>query len=332
MEDRLVCVQIDRGSAKGGEMFELKQLRKFVALAKQGNFTRAAEILHIAQPALSRQIAQLEEQVGVSLIDRKARPFGLTDAGRHFYEHALILLDQAERMEITTRKIGAQNRRVVTIAFSPTVVYGGLSDVMHRIREKRPELDVRWRELKSRDQADCLRKGLVDIGFSRYFQNDSEIVHIPMREESLFVAISPQHILAGSNAPLSVADLYGMDVIVYPRGSDNSLGFADQTLAWLQRAGRGPGEIHEVSEIDTALALVAAGMGFCLVPATSRHLRPDVAYRLIRDEDVMLPVFMCYRAQEDEALIAAVKAIIREFMVEDSASSLDPAYNRFHTF
>lgn len=316
----------------GGGVVELKQLRKFVAVAEQGNFTRAADLLHIAQPALSRQIAHLEEQLGACLIDRKIRPFRLTDAGSRLLEEARIVLDRVERLEATVREIGLRRRRTLTIGFSPTIVYGGLPEVMRRIKATLSHVDVRWQELKSRDQADALRKGVIDIGFSRSYAADDEIVHVPMRDERLFAAISRKHRLAKSNLPIRIADLNGMDVIVYPRGSEKHPGFADQTLAWLRAKGCRPGEIHEVSEIDTALALAAAGMGLCLVPATSRHLRPDVEYRLVEDEDVTMPVFLCHRVQEDERLIAAIKATIRDFMAEDSASSLDPAYNRFHAF
>ncbi|CAN5397495.1 LysR family transcriptional regulator [soil metagenome] len=313
-------------------MVELRQLRKFVVLAEQRNFTRAAELLHIAQPALSREIARLEEQLGVRLIDRTSRPLQLTDAGRRFHDDALVVLDRAERMESSVRQTGLGHKRLLTIAFSPTIVYGGLSDVMRRLKNSLPHIEIRWRELTSRDQSDGLRTGAIDIGFTRYRNHDGAIVHIPMRDERLFAAIPESHALAASDAPLKMADLDGGDVIIYPSRSNQNRGFADQTLAWFYAVGSRPGEIQEVSEIDTALALVAAGLGMCLVPASSRHLRPDVRYRLVEDEKVFLPVFMCHRLQEDEQLIESIKAVIREFVADDVASSLDPAYNRYHIF
>jgi DNA-binding transcriptional LysR family regulator len=316
----------------GYVVVELKQLRKFLVVAEQRNFTRAAKLLNIAQPALSRQIARLEEQLGVDLIDRKARPFQLTKAGRHLQQDALALLEMASRMENAVRQIGSRTRRVLTIAFSPTIVYGGLSDVMSRIKERLADIEVRWCELQSGDQADCLRKGAIDIGFSRCRDDDEKIVHVPLRDEKLFAAFSRKHPLAADSGAVGIADLDGFDLIVYPRGSEKSLGFSHQTLAWFDEYGSHPAEIREVREIDTALALAAAGMGLCLVPATSRHLRPDIEYRLIDEEDVNLPVYLCHRAREDEELVASIKRIIREFMANDAAASLDPQYQRFHDF
>jgi DNA-binding transcriptional LysR family regulator len=313
-------------------VIELKQLRKFLVVAEQGNFTRAAELLNIAQPALSRQIAKLEEQLGTDLINRHSRPFQVTPAGRHLQKEASALLEQAGRMENAVRQIGSRAGRTLTVAFSPTVVYGGLSDVMSRIKERLSDIDVRWSELKSGDQAESLRKGLIDIGFSRCRDDDEKIVHVPLRDERLFAAFSRRHPLASGKRAVRIADFDGYDLIVYPRGSKTRGGFADQTLAWFSGRASRPGEIREVSEIDTALALAAAGMGLCLIPATSRHLRPDIEYRLIDEEDVRLPVYLCHRAQEDEELIASVKGVIRDFMATDAAVSLDPQYQHFYEF
>ncbi|WP_140720619.1 MULTISPECIES: LysR family transcriptional regulator [Gammaproteobacteria] len=310
-------------------MVELKQLRKFVVVVELRNFTRAAESLHIAQPALSRQIARLEEQLGAQLIDRRARPFMLTDAGRRFYEDALAVLDRVERMQATARKLGAGRKRTLTIAFSPTIVYGGISHVMKHLAEALPDVDIRWREMMSGDQDDALRKGVIDIGFSRSRYLEPDIVQIPMRDERLFVAIPPDDVLALSEGSIGIADLDDREVIVYPSG--HKAGFADQTIAWLRASASRPSEIREVSEIDTALAFVAAGLGFCLVPANSRHLRSDIAYRLIEDANVTIPVLMCHRAQEDRGLIESVKAVVRKF-ADDDPASLDAKHNRFHDF
>jgi DNA-binding transcriptional LysR family regulator len=313
-------------------VIELKQLRKFLVVAEQGNFTRAAELLNIAQPALSRQIARLEDQLEISLIDRQSRPFRLTKAGLRLQKEAVALLEQASRMENTVRQIASRTTRTLTVAFSPTIVYGGLSDVMSRIKERLGDVNVRWSELKSGEQAECLRKGSIDIGFSRQRGDDERIVHVPLRDESLFAAFFRRHSLASGSGPISMVDLNGFDLIVYPRDSKKSAGFANQTLEWFAEFGSRPNDIREVSEIDTALALAAAGMGICLVPATSRHLRPDIEYRLIKERNVRLPVYLCHRAEEDEDLVASIKGVIRDFMITDAAASLDPQYQHFYEF
>lgn len=105
---------------------DLRQLRYFVAVARERNFTRAAEQLHIAQPPLSRQIQLLEEELGVELLSRSARPVRMTEAGRLFYEQALQILGRVEQMAESTRRVGRNQNRVLSIGFVPSTLYGGL--------------------------------------------------------------------------------------------------------------------------------------------------------------------------------------------------------------
>jgi DNA-binding transcriptional LysR family regulator len=129
-----------------------------------------------------------------------------------------------------------------------------------------------------------------------------------------------------------ISELDDFDLITYPSNSKMKGGFGDQTMAWFAQFGSINREIREVNEIDTALALAAAGMGVCLIPATARHLRSDIEYRLIDHEDVHLPVYLCHRLQEDEALLSSIKGVIRDFMATDAAASLDPQYQHFYDF
>jgi DNA-binding transcriptional LysR family regulator len=308
-------------------MIELKQLRKFVVVAEQRNFTRAAELLHVAQPALSKQIARLEEQLDALLFHRDARPLQLTKAGRRLYDEAIILLERADRMQESVRKIAHDHRRVVTIGFSPTIVYGGISEIIKRIGLALPQFEVRWQEMLSAEQADALRKGTIDISFGRSDLVERDIVKVLTRDERLFVALPREDSLAQSTEPMSISMLHGQDLIVYPVGTTTD-GFANKTLAMFRAAGIAPPQVHEVKEIDTALAFVAAGVGVCLIPATSRHLRPDIVYRLA-DPEATLPVFMCFRTQEDQGLVESMKLIVRNFL-RDGHESLDPAYNVFY--
>lgn len=308
---------------------EIRQLRKFIAVAAQKNFTRAAELLHIAQPALSKQILQLEEQLGVQLIQRNSRPIKLTVAGQRFYEDALSVIDRVERMEASVRRLGVASKRSLTVAFSQTAIYGGLSDVMKGLALARPDLEVRWMEMASSEHADALRKGIVDIGFGSSQRGERDLQRVLLREERLFVAMAKDDSLAAERGAIQLAELDGKSLVIYP--VDAQLSAEDSALGMLRVAGVRPVEFHEVKELDTALALVAAGSGLCLVPATSRGLRSDVAYRMVADEDAILPVVMCYRLQEDDSLIETIKDVIRTFFAE-KPPALDPAYNRIHSF
>jgi DNA-binding transcriptional LysR family regulator len=148
-------------------MMELRQLRYFVAVARERNFTRAAEILHIAQPPLSRQIQQLEHEVGVRLIERGSRPVRLTEAGKLFYDQAVQALEHLERMTEMTRRLVATARTRLGIGFVASTLYGYLPEVIRRYRVARPEVEITLHEMTSLEQIVALKEGRIDVGFGR---------------------------------------------------------------------------------------------------------------------------------------------------------------------
>lgn len=306
---------------------DLRQLRYFVTVARERNFTRAAELLHIAQPPLSRQIQQLEDDLGVTLIARSSRPIRLTDAGRLFYEEAQQVLGRVEQMKDAARRVGHGQRRVINIGFVASTLYGGLPTVVRRLRQALPDTDVRLVELMSGQQVEALKSGRIDIGFGRLRTSDTSVERLVLREERLVVAIPPAFALAGNDAPLSPAELKGQKLIVYP--SDPRPSFADHVLSLLRDHGVRPPEVQEVRELQTALGLVAAETGICLIPASARLQRSDLHYRLVDDERATSPIILSYRHHEDEALIGLLKRLIREMYAEKPAW-LDVSYNRLH--
>lgn len=305
---------------------ELRQLRYFVAVAQERNFTRAAERLHIAQPPLSRQVQLLEDELGVLLLTR-SRPIRLTDAGRLLYEEALQVLGRIEQMKAAARRLGKGEQRVVSIGFVASTLYGGLPMVVRRLRERRPDLDIRLVELASIDQLDALKSGRIDIGFGRVRANDSAVERLVLREERLVAALPFSHPLADTDAPLPVAGLQGQRLIIYPSTPRPS--FADQVLSLLQDQGV-QAQVQEVRELQTALGLCAAEMGICVVPASSMSLRADLRYRLLDDRNATVPIIMSYRRGDDSELIELVKDIIRE-MYRQNPPWLNPMHNRLHS-
>src|SRR5690606_25441335 len=188
---------------------ELRQLRYFAAVARERNFTRAAERLHIAQPPLSRQIRLLEEELGVTLISRATRPLRLTDAGRLFHEQALQILGRMEQMKTATRRVGRQERSVLSIGFVSSTLYGGLPMLIRKLRQHDPELDIQLLEMMSVQQLEALRTGRIDVGFGRLRLNDPGIERVVLREERLALAIMPGTPLADSTGPVAIAALAG---------------------------------------------------------------------------------------------------------------------------
>ncbi|WCE02644.1 LysR family transcriptional regulator [Pseudoxanthomonas sp. JBR18] len=306
---------------------DLRQLKYFVTVARERNFTRAAEHLHIAQPPLSRQIQQMEEELGVQLLVRSSRPIRLTDAGRLFYEEAQQILGRVEQMKDAARRVGHGERRVLNIGFVASTWYGGLPTVIRRLRQALPDTEIRMVEMMSLQQAEGLKSGRIDIGFGRIRTADTSVERLVLREERLVVAIPPAFALAAEDTPLAPAALKGQTLIVYPSAPRPS--FADQVLSLLRDHGVRPAEVQEVRELQTAMGLVAAETGVCMIPAAARFLRADLHYRLVDDEHATSPIIMSYRHNEDEALINLLKQLVREMYAEKPAW-LDTSYNRLH--
>jgi LysR family transcriptional regulator, benzoate and cis,cis-muconate-responsive activator of ben and cat genes len=306
---------------------DLRQLRYFVAVARERNFTRAAQMLHIAQPPLSRQIQLLEEQLGVPLIIRKSRPVRLTEAGKLFYEQSLQILGRVEQMQAATRRVGLNQNSVFSIGFVASTLYGGLPSLVRKLREHAPELDIQLLELVSVQQIPALKEGRIDIGFGRVRHRDPNIADIMLRDERLMAAIPKGTPLASDTSPLSPAALNGCKIIVYPK--EPRPGYADHVLGLLQSHDARPTEVQEVREIQTALGLVAAEAGICIIPATARQMRSDVHYRLLEGKDMTSPVILNHRISDNSRYIELVKQLIRE-MYAENPPWLDLKHNYIH--
>lgn len=295
---------------------ELRQLRYFVAVARERNFSRAAEVLHIAQPPLSRQIQQLEEELGVLLINRSSRPLTLTPAGRFFYRQADQILARAEHVREQTRRIGLSRRERYIIGCVGSTLYGGMPDLVRRMRIRWPELDIEIREMASTEQVNALKEHRIDLGFGRVRFNDREVERLTLREERLVVALPKGHPKSFPNDPIALVDLQDEPIVVYPSHPRPS--FADEVLTLLGEQGVVPSVIDEVREIQTALGIVAAGVSLCIIPAASQRQRPDdVCYRMIKDEKATSPIIMSYRRDEARSRIDEIKQIIREMYADN---------------
>jgi len=290
---------------------ELRQLRYFIAVAQTRNVSRAAEALNIAQPPLSRQIQKLEAELGVTLLDRSARPLQLTEAGRFFYEQALQILGRLGELKSQTRGIGATGRTRFVIGCVASTLYGGTPDLVRRMRGRWPDLEIEILEMMSSEQITALKEGRIDLGFGRVRLTDPAIERVRLREEDLVLAIPGEHPLAQGAGPLGWSVLSQETLILYP--SQPRPSFADEVLSLLADARIAPAGTREVRELQTAMGLVASGIGVSVVPASAQRLRSgDVAFRPIDDPKAVSPIIMSYRANDPGNRIAEIKDLIRE--------------------
>ncbi len=290
---------------------ELRQIRYFVAVARERNFTRAAEALSIAQPPLSRQIQQLEHEVGVRLIERGTRPVRLTEAGKMFYDQAAQLLDRVEQMVDMTRRLVATARTRLSVGFVASTLYGYLPEVIRRYRHARPEVEVILTELTSLEQIVALKEGRIDVGFGRIRHDDPQVDRVLMRNERLVAALPTAHPLAGTAEPVTLDALAGLPLVVYPKAPRPS--FADQAIGLFRDHGLRPPAIHEVRELQTALGLVAAETGACLVPASVERLRRDnVVYMPLDAPDAVSPIIMSTRKDDPSPELLLILKLIKQ--------------------
>lgn len=289
---------------------DLRQLRYFVTVARERNFTRAAEQLHIAQPPLSRQIQLLEQQVGVPLLLRNTRPVRMTDAGRLFYEQAIQVLGRIDQMQAAARRVGLHQRTVLSVGFVASTLYAGLPTLMRELRHHAPELDIQMVELMSVQQIDALKEGRIDVGFGRVRHTDPNVASIVLREERLAAVVPVGSEMAQESTPLPIHRLADQKLIVYPK--EPRPGFADQVLSVLHSHGVQPAEVLEVREIQTALGLVAAEFGVCVIPESAQQIRQDVHCRLIDSQRATSPIVFNYRVNDNSKYVDLVRQLVAQ--------------------
>ena len=286
---------------------ELRHLRYFVAVARELNFSRAAELLHIAQPPLSRQIRQLEDELGAELIDRRSRPLRLTAAGQFFHGQAVQVLERMADIGAATTRIAAGRRTWFSIGFVPSALYGSLPGLIRRFRTAQPSVDVGLSELTTVQQIEALKAGRRDVGFGRLRLEDPRIVGAVVSDEPVVAALPAGHRLA-MRKRLSLATLAGEPLLLYPAKPRPS--YADQVLEMFRARALQPTIALEVNEMQTAIGLVVAGIGYALLPhAVRSHHRDGLVYLPLSDSGVSSPVIMNCRSGDESPLLAEFKAM-----------------------
>lgn len=287
---------------------DIRQLRYFLALAAERNFTRAAERLNMAQPPLSRQIQQLEDEVGAVLFDRDSRPLVLTPAGRLFYEQAVNVVRSMDDLKSIMRSFVASERQRVVVGFVPSTLYARLPDIIREFRKAAPEVDLVLVEMTSLEQIAALREGRIDIGFGRVRFDDPTVEREVLREETLVAALPAGHRLLDREGPIDLAALAGEPLIVYPAAPRPS--YADQVLSLFRDQGLQPGAIQEVRELQTALGLVAAEAGICIVPTSVQSMgRRDIQFRALGQRAVS-PIIFSHRKDDRSRTTRTMVAVI----------------------
>jgi len=244
-------------------------LRYFAAVAEERHFGRAAEKLGIAQPPLSKQVQDLEEELGYPLFDRSRRPVELTAAGRALLDHARTLFEALEAAVRETRRAGAGHSGRLTIGYPQSLAYSGLTGLLRAFRERSPEVAIEVRELPPGDQVEALKRGDLDVGFVRGTLHEPLLASENIRDEKLVLALPADHRLA-IRERVALSAVAAEPFVFFPRA--RGPGFFDFLMSYCRDCGFTPHIVQEAPQIDV-LALVAAGFGLSILPESVRELR-----------------------------------------------------------
>jgi DNA-binding transcriptional LysR family regulator len=252
---------------------ELRQLRYFVEIADRGSFTKAAETLAIAQPALTAQVHKLEAEFKARLFVRSSRGITLTDVGRVVYEQARRTLDAADATERSALLAADAAGARIVVGFTRIFPFLPIARTVRRVRRDRPNIQVELREMWSADQVDALVSGALDVGFVHYTpdQEDRDLAIVPIAEEALTAALPDGHRLA-SRRQIALSELAGDDFVV-PAQTLLGETVRDEVLLACRRAGFEPRVVQESSDARILLGLVSAGLGVSLLSSSLRDVK-----------------------------------------------------------
>lgn len=290
---------------------DLRHLRYFLAVAEEGHFGRAAQRLHIVQPALSMQIKALEEELGGPLFVRTSRKVELTEAGLLLQTEARRTLEQAEHTRLTVQRLIRGETGHVRVGFAGNAVFSGrLTNDLRAFRRTYPDADLVVSEVAPLLQADAILAGQLDVG---YAPNHSKIHDSALMAEEVGlwhrqVAMADDHPLA-SQAALTIAMLVEEPLIFYDtHGADEPLYTALTTIM-----GHTPRIAHCTASTLSVLALAAAGQGLALVPDPLKHVSiPGLVYRPLDAPELSANLMLISRQKENNGAVQAFLQIARE--------------------
>lgn len=253
--------------ATPGRVPELRRLRYFLAVAGEQNFTRAAELLHVAQPALSRQVRLLERELGVELLRRTTHTFALTEAGRYLFERGPVLLDAADELWRLTSAFGAGERGTVAFGYGASAGYETVPELMRALTVRLPDIEVVTHVMSTDQILAGVRDGTIDIGAVRCPPPDTGL-------EARLLRLEPQGVQLRRDDPRADGERIGLDavadtpILMHPR--DANPGHYDAVLEICRGRGVEPTVLHRTVTLDLAQTPLVAGEAVAVAGESSR--------------------------------------------------------------
>ncbi|REE88603.1 DNA-binding transcriptional LysR family regulator [Paenibacillus taihuensis] len=241
---------------------EFRQLQYVIQIAKEKNFSRAAEKLHIAQPSLSQQLSKLEKEIGVLLFRRTTNSVELTHAGSVFVEKAQNILDNIEQLKQELDDLAHMRRGKLVVGSLSITGSHVLPIVLPIFGEQYPEIEIVLVEDTPSKLEQLTASGQTDLSLLALPLFEPSLEWVPIIEEEIVLAVPPDHHLAKLSEPIRIESLRNEPFIVLKKGQ----GFRQNVLEICENAGFEPRIVFESTNIETVQSLVAAGMGITFIP------------------------------------------------------------------
>src|SRR6202521_2012508 len=284
-----------------GVGMELRHLRYFVAVADAGSLTVAAQrMLHTSQPSLSRQIRDLEDEVGAPLLTRRARGIELTPAGRAFLEHARSVLSQVEAATDPARRLAHPAKPCFSMGFLTGHELTWMPEALRILRGELPNIDVMISSQYSPQLADAILKGNVDAAFLRREKGVPELAFRLLVKEPLMVILPSDHRLAARKA-ISPGDLVGETFVTV---SDTAPVLRLVIDNYLKRSGINITPAHEADHLAMGISLIASTGGVGLLPAYAQNFLPSsVTSRPLKGDTPTVDLFLGYKKANQSPIL-----------------------------
>jgi LysR family transcriptional regulator, hca operon transcriptional activator len=298
----------------GAEM-ELRHLRYFVAVTEAGSLTVAARELHTSQPSLSRQVRDLEDEVGAQLLTRRARGIELTPAGRAFLDHARSVLSQVEAGTVAARRIAHPARPCFSMGFLTGHELTWMPEALRILHGELPNIDVMISSQYSPRLANAILNGTVDAAFIRREKGLPELAFRTLVTESLAVILPSDHRLAALKA-INPRDLVGETFVTV---SDTAPVLRVVIDNYLKRLGTNIRPAHEADHLAMGISLIASTRGVGLLPAYAKNFLPSsVTSRPLKGDTPTVELVLGYKKSNKSPILKVLLSRLDELVARVS--------------
>jgi len=291
---------------------ELRHLRYFVAVGEEQHYGRAAQRLRVAQPALSRQIQDLESEIGCRLFDRLPRGVKISTAGKSFLEDARRILQQVNEAAMRAGRVARGQSGILRVGFTESASWHGVvPDSFRQFRQRQPAAELQLNPLSSLEQVDAVRSGRLDAGFVfNMLRSERELAQVQVATHNVLLAVPKGHSLTKVKK-IRLRDMCDTDFVFFPRRQ--SPAYYDLLMHECFRGGlKTPRIVQEAADQATILSLVTCRLGVAFVSDSTRWRCPKgvVLLKLI-DLDLPLPFSLVWRKDNDSPLLGQFVADVQ---------------------